>query len=68
MGYKARTGNDTTLTFAAAFPTGIITAVVVPYNPAGGVPFVVVKAIATDTVTIYCAQAITGFNWIAIGY
>ncbi len=69
MGYKARSGTSTTVTFAEAFTNNIVSVVVTPRWTSTGDFSVNVSAQSKTAFTVITDQAqVTGYNWIAIGY
>jgi hypothetical protein len=74
MGYTARSGNQTTVTFGTAFPTSLLcfTATVVKSNPSNMSVEAVIDSRfdTTSSVIIYTSSGthVDGFYWIATGY
>ena len=67
VGSKAYSANPETITFAAAFPTACITAIVIALKNLDSNVWVV-SQIAASFVAQASGAAPTKWNWIAIGY
>lgn len=68
MGYAAKSGTSTTVTFDAAFSTAIITVIVTNRYSSTTYDPPVVTSQSTSNFVVYCTVNVTGYNWMAIGY
>jgi len=67
-GYIAESDASTPVTFAAAFPNGIVSVVVTPKRSAVTTINVVVTSVSTSGFTIKGGPGFDGYYWMAIGY
>jgi len=67
MGYTARSGQDTTITFAAAFPTEFVSVSIVTKHSTLVATETAVKNEGTSGFVLQNNEAVAGYYWVAIG-